>query len=248
MFGRAQYQDYWGVEITDEFDPQKIDIRVLRTFLKTYDSPNPVDSRQLVRYTSLIPTVVPERVTVEGRVFDFNLQLLGQIAQHPGGRGNQAQYREATIALQRNGTVKAGRANLVLLLQGVVGRNKPWSKESENPNERGQVQELQDLNARTEYECEVEPDALSQDTVLFAHHAVTGEPPFGDDSGMKGRCTYGRTRELVHFEQEDACQMISGSIKARAVDPLGGSGPTELDVVCVDFDHKVIGVGVMWKF
>ena len=246
IFGRAQYQHYWGVAITDEFDPQKIDIRVLRTFLKTYYGPNPVDSRQLVKNTCLIPTVVPEGVTVEGRVFDFNLQLLEQIARHPGGRGNQAQYSYETAALDQHGTVKAERANLVLLLQGVVGRNKPWSKESENPNERGQVQALQDLNARTEYGCEEEPDALSQDTVLFAHHAVTGQRPFGDSSGMEGRYTYGRTRELVPFWK--AYHMVSGCFEAGAVDPLGGSAPAGLRVTDAVGDSELYGVGVLRKF
>jgi hypothetical protein len=242
IFGRAQYQDYWGVEITDEFDPQKIDIRVLRTFLKTYYGPNPVNPNKRVKDTCLIPTVVPERVTIEGKVFDFNLQLLGQIAEHPRGRGHKAKYSIETEALKQNGTVKAERANLVLLLQGVVGRDKPWSRESGNPNEKGQVQELQDLNARTEYECEEEPDALSQDTVLFAHHAAKGECPFGNKSGMEGQYTSGRTRELVRFEQ-GAFHIVSG-----AVVPLGGSAPAELYVSNGGYDSEFRGVGVMRKF
>jgi hypothetical protein len=249
IFGRAQYQDYWGVEITDEFDPQKIDIRVLRTFLKTYDSPNPVDSRQLVRYTSLIPTVVPERVTVEGRVFDFNLQLLGQIAQHPGGRGNQAQYSRESRALKDHGMVKAEHANLALLLQGVARRNQPWSKESENRNEKGQVQALQDLNDRTGFGCQKEPDALSQNTTLFANYTVKGQCQFGDDHGMDGRYTYGRTRELVHYDGQDEHHMLSGGFKPGDVGPHGVSKPARLSVYYDDgrnTEHD--GVGIMRKF
>jgi hypothetical protein len=142
IFGRAQYQHYWGVEITNKFDPKNIDIRVLRVFLKVYYGPNPVDPTKLVKDTCLIPTVVPESVHVEGREFDFNLRLLGQLAEYPGRRSHLANYSYESAALEQHGTTKAQHAHLVLLLQGVIGRNKSWSSESANPNKRGQVQAL----------------------------------------------------------------------------------------------------------
>ena len=148
--------------------------------------------------------------------------------------------------------MKAEGANLVLLLQGVVGRNKPWSKESTNPNERGQVQELQALNARTGYGCEPEPDALSQNTVLFAHHAATHERPFGDNNGMESQYTYCRTREFVSYPIGDSMisgQMMSGSFKAEVVTPPGVSIPAGFWLCCDNsFDREHLAVGVLRKF
>jgi hypothetical protein len=184
---------------------------------------------------------------VVGRVFEFNLELLGQLAEYPGGNGHKAKYAYDTEALEQHGTVKVERASLVLLLQGVIGRNKPWSRESENPEERGQVQALRDLNAPTGYGCEEDPDGLSQDTVLFAHHAATGEYPFGDDSGMEGRYTYGRTRELVLVGQ-NGYHMVSGCFSAGAIGPLGGSAPAGLGVDYNRFGGECNGVGVLRKF
>jgi hypothetical protein len=250
IFGREQYQYYWGVEITNEFDAKNIHIRVLRAFLKVYYGPNPVYPKKRVKDTCLIPTVVPERVQVAGRVFEFNLRLLGQLAEYPGGRGYLANYGYASPSLGEHGTVKAECANLVLLLQGVVGRNKRWSRESANPNERGQVQVLQDLNARTEYGCEPEPDALSQNTVAFAHHADTNDRPFGDRTGMEGRYTCACTRELVRIgdEEENVYQMVSGAFRAGAVGPLGDSAPAGLRIHHAIFEDECDGVGVMRKF
>jgi hypothetical protein len=246
IFGRAQYKYYWGVEITDEFDPDKIDIRRMRLFLKTYHGPNPVDPTKRVEDTCLMPTVVPERVMVVGRVFEFNLDLLGQLAEYPGGNGHKAKYAYDSEALQQHGTVKAERPSLCLQLRGVIGRNRPWSRESENPDERGQVQILRDLNARTGYGCEEGPDA-SQIAVALAHHAATDERPLGDASGMEGRYTYGRTREIIRYRQS-GYHMVSGGFSAGAIGPLGGSAPAELDVSSLNFDCGNYGVGVLRKF
>ena len=112
VFGKTEYKKYWGLEITDQFEPNKIDIRILRTFLETYYGPNPVDvanpelPRDKIRgvnTTCLIPTVIPETAMDEGRrVFKFNLNLLGDIAEHPR-IGNPAKYRYISPALQERG-------------------------------------------------------------------------------------------------------------------------------------------------
>ena len=236
IFGKDYYQGVWGVAITDQFEPKKIDIRLLRTFLETYYGPNPVDPTQGVKNTCLIPTVIPERVMVEGRGFDYNLNLLGDIASHPG-IGNAARYAYDTPALQQHGETSPEQAYLEIVLVGVVGRNESW---------KHQVVRLQTLNNDTQYGCETEPDALGIATAALAEHAVRGNRPFGDSTGMEGQWTYSRTIELVHMGQ-NAYRAVVGAFSAGPIGP-GGAAPAELGVDFDDFDYESYGVAVQRKF
>jgi len=210
VFGKTEYQQYWGVKITDQFEPNKIDIRILRTFLETYYGPNPVDATNPdlprdqirgVKNTCLIPTVVPSDVWVEGRYCKFNLNLLGDIAEHPR-IGNVARYYEITPALQQRGEDSLQEAHLQIVLSDVIAPNASWER---------QVQRLKDLDERTGYGCEPEPDALSISTAVFAHQAVTKEGAF---LGM-----YSRTKELGQYEQKTYHVTVGGSSPSCTVDP-----------------------------
>jgi len=250
VFGQAHYKRYWGLEITDQFEPNKIDIRILRTFLETYYGPNPVDAinpdlpRDKIRgvnTTCLIPTVIPETAMEEGRGFKFNLNLLGDVAEHSGiGNAAKCSYNSVTL-LREYGEDAPQEAHLQIVLIDVIARNAYWGL---------QVKRLKDLNEQTGYGCEPRPDALSLTTATLAHHAVTGHRAFGDHTGLEGRYTVSRVKELVLGEQWDYRAEVGG-FRAGIVDPLGGSAPAELRVhlsvrhFCGDKD---IGVGIQRKF
>jgi hypothetical protein len=245
IFDCTKWKVCWDAEITDKYEPNKIEIRVLRAFLKCYWGPNPIGPGK-VKDHCLIPTVVPAKLKVQDVTLHHSLNVAEFLAKQPK-EGHAAKYMDQTKALKQYGNAGTKEDELVLLLKGVVARNKPWSKDSQDPSERGQVQCLRDLNASTGYGCETEPDALSQNTVLFAHHTVTGERPFGDNTGMEGRYTYGRTREEVRYG-EDAYHMVSGGFMAgQALGPLGGSAPAEL-YVNDDYGFEFSVVGVARKF
>jgi len=258
MMGRGEWASYYGVDIGPETNEIKKVLEFSR-FYQFYHGPNPVDvferktARQICE-TCLIPTIVPKKVIPTVHVMginlinlelerDFHLQVLGELAEHPKS-GHAAKYvvygldgyvhvTNAWKQLARKGT---DRMRVVFLLKGVVARNKPWG---------GQVEYLNALNDATGYGCETKPDTLSQNTALMAHHAVTGERPFGDGSGIEGRETYGRTVELVI---DYSRPISSGNFSAGAVDPLGGCAPAELSVCEHDLSaNREAGVVVLRK-
>jgi hypothetical protein len=237
IFGKKEHELYWEVEITDKFEPAKINKRALRRFLKTYFGPNPLYPTELVKDTCLIPIVVPVRVMVEGISFDYNLNLLGDIASHPR-IGNAANYGFDSSDLELHGEdTPQEEACLVIVLKDVTGRNFSWE---------GAVQILQDLNEETGYGCEIEPEARALVAAIFAHYAVTGERAFGNDTGIEGRRAYVRTKELVRC-LFGVCHMKVGNFIPGLVDLLGDSAPATLDVMPSVWFSEHTGVAVQLK-
>lgn len=253
IFDCNKWKVCWNAEITDKYDGNKIEIRTLRAFLAFYWGPMPAKimkegEKGRVKDHCLNPAVIPTTVTVEEKESKHCLNVLEDRAKTPQEGYHAAKFMSQTEALKQNGAVGLEEACLVVVLKGVVARNKPWSNNSEDPTKRGQVQFLEELNEETGCGFETEPEAVVQNTTLFAHHAVTGERPFGDGTGMEGRVTYGRTREPVRYGTQ-ASQMTSGCFEAgKALDPLGASAPAELNIGDVYFDHEYAGVGVLRKF
>ncbi|HSX04804.1 MAG TPA: hypothetical protein VLG76_08775 [Rhabdochlamydiaceae bacterium] len=252
IMDRAGWKDYFGVDI-GEATPEVQRALSFDSFYRVYHAPNPIDlmDRRIepvkvlrqVCESCLIPVVIPERFTyLDGPRFRyFNLRTLGALAQHPT-KGDAAKYCRESEALKQHGETRVRRSCVVICLQGVVARAKPWSQ---------QVQYLKELNARTHYGCEEEPDALSQNTALFVHHVVTGKRPFSDgkEGGMEDQVTFGRTRELVQFGLKKY-RTVSGSFEAGFIVPFGfgGSTPAQLDVsASASIDIEYYGVAVLWK-
>ena len=247
IFDRAQWKEYYNAKVTSQYDARKIDQRVLRAFLKAYYGPDPM-GRGRVCDNCLIPTVVPSRLMRIRHTYNFyennSLSLLGKLAEHPL-KGYAAKYlKDQTPSLQQNGMTPAGASRLVILLKGVIARNKPWSKESQNPDKRGQVQILREMFDRTRWGCL--PNAISQNTVIFAHHAISGQRPMGDKTGIEGCWTFGRTVELVRYDGQDVTHMISGGF--RAFFPAGGPPPVGLDVSGSLVAAENIGVPLLREF
>lgn len=244
IFDRTHWKDYWGVEVTGQFDSDKIEISILRTFLKTFWGPNPIGTGR-VKDNCLIPTVVPTEVVRIDNTSNYCLKILETLASNPK-KGHAAKYRMQSRALAVHGLTGTKEATLVILLKGVAARNKSWSRESQNPSERGQVQFLEGLNAKTGYGCETKPEIIPQNTVLFAHHAVTKECPFGDTTGMEGRTTYARTRELVD-DGGCICHMTSGNfIDEKNISSSESLVPAQLDILSdFNFNHGDCGIGIM---
>lgn len=222
IFDRTHWKEYWGVDITDQYDADKIEIRILRAFLKTYFKHNPLGPGR-VKDACLIPAVVPAA---------SDLMLLGKVAKKPK-KGHGADYKVFSWALEAHGKKCATEPKLIVLLKEVVCRDQSWED---------QVQFLNVLNDKRDYKCVTDPDAISQITVLFAHHAVTGECPFGDNNGMEGKWTYGRTRELVHYVGEES-RMMSGGFTAMYFFASAG-----LHVTDSPYDDNSKGIAVMSKF
>lgn len=82
IFGKDFYQKYWGLEITDKFESQNIATLTRRNFLENYFGPNPLGEGRIKDHC-FIPTVMQKTVMVEGRIFDFNLNLLSDITRNP---------------------------------------------------------------------------------------------------------------------------------------------------------------------
>lgn len=217
IFDRTHWKEYWGVDITDQYDADKIEITILRTFLKTYYGSNPSGIGR-VKDACLMPAVVPP---------EFGLIALGEVAEKPK-KGYAIEYFDKnSVALKQHGATGAPVAKLVILLKGVVARGLLWWD---------QTQFLYRLNTNTHYGCEISPDAISQNIVLLAHHAVTGEFPFRDQE----KRTNARTRELVLYWLK--YYMISGDYSNTNPQKFAISDPF------APFDSTTVGVVVMKKF
>jgi len=226
VMDRTGWAKTFGVDIGPETKDVQEALK-FPDFYETYHAPNPIDVveevpvhqiRQVCQ-SCIIPTVRPQTVKrlVNNVSEDFSLAVLGDIAKAPVN-GHPAKYmREDSTALRQHGTAKAGPASLVMMLKDVAARGRPWSEESDNPKKRGQVQYLEnEINKKTKFGCRL-PDALSQNTAVLVHHALTGERLLGSPTGKEGSWTYGRTIEQVRHG-EHFCQMLSGG--------FGGGGPT----------------------
>jgi hypothetical protein len=207
IFDRTHWKKYWRAEITDQFDPSKINIFVLREFLKTYWGPNPVGDG-IVKDHCLIPTVLPFEVEMKGQVSNYSNGMLVDLAKpklfvdpvtKTAKVGRFVKYEHIikinqSLIAGRMWEAQATEARLVILLKKVVATNKPWSKKSENPSEKGQVQFLENLNAETGYGCETEPKGVLQNTIFCAHYVATGEVCFADEDD-EGNITEEKARE-----------------------------------------------------
>ncbi|HSX04803.1 MAG TPA: hypothetical protein VLG76_08770 [Rhabdochlamydiaceae bacterium] len=247
IMDRAGWKEYFGVDIGEATQEVQTALSFSH-FYRVYHALNPIDvmkgipadkARQVCE-SCLIPVVIPERFTSSDFSCYFNLRTLGALAQHPK-KGHAAKYWRKTEALKQHEKTRVKRSCVVICLQGVVARNKPWSQ---------QVEYLKKLNTRTNYGCEEEPDALSQNTALFTHQVVTGKRPFSDGKkgGMEDQVTFGCTRELVQSGL-NKYHMVSGSFEVGSIVSFRGSAPAELFVehLIRRFDCGDYGVGVLRK-
>ena len=246
IFDRTHWQERWRAEIPDTCDPSKIAIVRLRRFMKAYHGPNPLDimyGRSVIRKVKdscLIPTVVPQTVTVDRNASPFSLLKLEELAKHPA-EGPAAKYKNnQSSALQQHGHTPAGETVIVLQLDEVAERGKSWEE---------QLEFLDAMKTITKWDCETRPKALPQNTVVFAHHNVTDERPLGNGNGKERQPTGARTDDPVVYNNQ-SYPMFSGYFsKSDEISKIGGSAPAELFVSnFFSFVHEDGGVGVQRKF
>jgi len=178
LFDRDAWREYYGVDIGPETEEVKNALD-FDYFYGIYHGPNPRDLmmrknnpthpvRQVCE-TSFIPTVRPERYTYlsgsPGWSFDYTLRTAILHAEHPI-KGRPAEYVCQNEVLEQHGTGLAGRSCVIILLKDLVAYDLCRDE---------QIVYLQDLNDLTGYRCELELEALSLITVLFAHNVITGE-------------------------------------------------------------------------
>lgn len=229
IFDRKHWKEYWNVEVTDQYDAGKMDIKVMRAFLRAYYGPNPIGPGRACDHC-LTPAVVPSQMhrkhSSDSVEEQYCLSVLGEIAEHPL-KGYPAKYARLSESLRQHGMTPSGHAKLVVKMTGVIGRCKRWSE---------QVQILNEMHAKTGWGSL--PDALSQNTTILAHHAITGERAHGDATGMEGQMTYGRTIEKLRFIEEN---MVSGGfVRSTAMD--------EFNIRHSSFANNINGVGVQREF
>ena len=239
IFDRAHWKEYYNVEITDRYDANKINCKVLRRFLTVFYGKHPLNGPGRVCDYCLIPAVVPSRIKrrepspVEER---YSLFHLGKLAEHPL-KGYAAKFvTDQPKIFQMHGNIIAESSSLVIQLKGVIGRNKCWTNEFQRQYPQGQVQLLNKIRTNTGWGCL--PDAISQNTIIVAHHAVTGKRPHGDETGIEGCSTVGRT-----VEQVLNAQMCSGLFRK-----MGGGQPSELMFRIDNCGYPASGVVLQRKF
>ncbi len=251
VFDRQGWLEYYGVDIGPETGEVQEALK-FDHFYKTYHAPHPVDIVENVAVdkirqvceSCLTPTVRPQTVKrlESGLRQDFCHIILNDIAKNPI-KGYAAKYFEKDLKpLLQYGMIKAGPSALVIMLKGVVARNRPWSNESQDPKDQGQIQYLRNLNEKTGFGCRP-PDALSQNAVIFAHHVLTKEYPLGNCLGIEGTWTNARTIEQIKCGQYNFYQMISGFFDRKL--QSDHTQPGELTVSQSNLSSEDVGVVVL---
>ncbi len=232
---RDGWKKYYGVDIGEE--PKHIsEAFQFDRFYEIYHGPNPMDQTRTVCESSSIPVVVPRscRYLNGSKVYHLTHKRLEKLAKHPV-QGRTAEYLcldtgipLGSTALEQHKRDRVDETRLVILLNDIGALGKPWDE---------QVQYLQNLNSQPGYKYEINPDALSQNTVLFANHTVTGRRMFDNKSCV-------RTREIVRFSDGDS-HMLSGLFSSSVGGLTNGQ-------VCISVDERGksenFGISVMLKF
>ncbi len=220
IMDRDGWKKYYGVDIGEESENVK-DALSFDRFYKFYHGPSPEDlmngvspdQASQVCQVSLIPVVMPEKFTYldDSKSCYLTHQTLRELAEHPT-QGHAARYTLVEPLLEHV-KERTKRMSLIVLFNDVVAKYSIFSEdagytdEESLPEDAGctneeswsdQVQYLKDLNAKTDYGCETEPNALSRNTALIAHHAVTGQTSISNDPK-----SHARTRERVRVMLEN---------------------------------------------
>ena len=134
IFDRKHWNEYWNVEVTGQYDADKIDIKVLKEFLQTYYGKNPIGPGRVCD-DCLTPALVPSEIgRKKSTDIDSNanekycLSVLGEVAEHPL-KGHPAKYAYQSEALKQHGMTPAGPTKLVIKIKGVIARQKPWAEQ-----------------------------------------------------------------------------------------------------------------------
>lgn len=229
-FGQREWQDYWRADITSQYNPATIRIDTLRKILHAYYEPNPIGPGQ-VKDHILIPFVRPEKVKRKSKEEAYCPLVAEELAIHPA-KGRAAKfYNNQTQALIQLGREPAGPASFNMKMRDVIARDR-------TPLEQRIISAW--LYAETGWEC---PTLVDDVTGIFAHRTVTGQRAHSDGTGIEPELTYGRTTSLVRYGRNTYPAASGGH---RETD--GGSSPSELHVVSIDFDDRYVGAGVQRTF
>lgn len=247
IFDRKCWKSCYHTEITDQFDPDRIQKRVMRAFLSAYYGPDPLGRRGRAHEYSLTPSVVPREI-VRNKQEQYCLYILADSAGH-AFRGHQAKFsRYDSAALKQYGGVPASSERLVLQLRGLFHYGTLWSKEPQKAEEQGQVQFLNNLRKKTGW-GEL-PDALAQNTVVINHHTLTAERGLSyNKSGIEGYAhpVYGRTIEQVQ-QKDESYNMVSGGFRRTGYHRERGLKTAVLEIRGDNTWSNMIGVVVMRSF
>lgn len=217
-----------------------IDALNIENFYKVYWGPNPVDLyknapviRQVCEVCKTPFVRPPDQVVHKGTQKDYCLDLLGEVANHPKD-GHPIRYTHRSEVLIQLGRKKPGPSKLVVWLKGGTAFGKPWSEKSQDPRKMGQVQELEDMNAKTGCGCNTKPDIVTQVTASIIDYNITGEIPPGEDR------EWYRTADTVEI---DRISYHAGSGYMRKAEDPAPAG-LHINDDHGAFVHEIHGVGV----
>jgi len=182
IFGKKEYKDYLGVDITDEYDWDKINIVALRSFMIDYFGKHPVHTTcKLARYQHLIPIVLPTTMVRNGSRVEFNMERFAELVANPQ-KGHAITI--SLLGLGDHAKKIVSEPRLLLVLKTVVGVDESWED---------QIKELAKINDATGFGCS-NPSFL-QLFAFGAHYLVNRE------SGLENFSEGCRMQEKIKDER-----------------------------------------------
>ena len=203
FFGRAEWLEYLGQDVGNPRLPDKC--------VSWWNAPDAIDVFERLAAprknyeTHLEPIWRPDIVSEQ----PYDLETLTNLVAHPL-RGHPTTIVQSTQSYRQNKNTPAGPGCWLAVRKGVVARNLTYSS---------QVEYLDKVNTATGAGYEHENALLDLVTAVVIPHVLRGERHLGNDTGMEGRWTYARSRDLVPYGENSYPSDV------------GGFAPSGVDVV-----------------
>jgi hypothetical protein len=221
--GGAEWRKYFGVDVGNPVLPAEF-----VSWWPRSDAVDLLDGRPNPRSnyeTHLDPIWRPQFID-EAQPYD--LETLTRLAAHPLNGGHPMTIQQDTAAFEQHARTPAGPGCWLVFRRDVVARNQSYDEQ------KGYMDRL---NSATGAGYERENALLDLATVVAVRHVYKGERHLGDRTGMEGRVTYARSRDLVLFDDRSYPSAIGGFAPSRVIVSCG----------CDDADEH-IGVAALRKF
>jgi hypothetical protein len=222
-FGGAEWRKYLGVDVGNPVLPDEF-----VSWWSRSDAVDILDERPNPRSnyeTHLDPIWRPQFIN-EARPYD--LETLTRLAAAPRNGGHPMTIEQGAEAFTQHARTPAGPGCWLVFRRDVVARNQTYEEQ------KGYMDRL---NGATGAGYERDNALLDLATVVAVRHVYKGERHLGDSTGMEGRVTYARSRDLVLFDDRSYPSAI------------GGFAPSRVSVYCgYGYGFECDGVAALRKF
>ena len=194
FFGRAEWLEYLGQDVGCRRLPDKC--------VSWWNAPDAIDVFERLAAprknyeTHLEPIWRPDIVSEQ----PYDLETLTNLVAHPL-KGHPTTIDQGTEAYSHLKNTPAGPGCWLAVRKGVVARNLRYPE---------QVEYLDKVNAATGAGYERDNALLDLITAVAIPHVLRGERHLGDDTGMEGRWTYARSRDLVRYGENSYPSDVGG--------------------------------------